>query len=67
MVRLQAAIVPYQARLLLQVHDELVLEAHPQHLEIIKATIQTVMESALPLSVPLVAEVHTGENWMTAK
>jgi DNA polymerase I len=73
MVRLQAAIAahqesaPYQARLLLQVHDELVLEVHPQNIEIVKTSIQTVMEGALPLSVPLVAEVHTGENWMTAK
>jgi DNA polymerase I len=73
MVRLQQAIAmhqasaPYQAHLLLQVHDELVLEVHPQDLEAIKAIIQTVMETALPLTVPLVAEVHTGTNWMTAK
>jgi DNA polymerase I len=67
MVRLQKAIAPYQAHLLLQVHDELVLEVHPQHLEAVKTTIQTVMEAALPLNVPLVAEVHAGANWMTAK
>jgi DNA polymerase I len=67
MVRLQKAIAPYQARLLLQVHDELVLEVHPQDLETVKTTIQTVMEAAVPLSVPLIAEVHTGVNWMTAK
>lgn len=67
MVRLQKAIAPYQARLLLQVHDELVLEAHPEHLDKVKPAIQSVMESALSLRVPLLAEVHTGPNWMDAK
>jgi DNA polymerase I len=67
MVQLQKAIIPYQAHLLLQVHDELVLEVHPQDLETVKTTVQTIMETAVTLSVPLVAEVHTGANWMTAK
>ncbi len=67
MVRLNPAIATYQARLLLQVHDELVLEVHPQDLETVKTVIQSTMESALPLNVPLVAEVHTGNNWMDAK
>jgi DNA polymerase I len=67
MVQLQKAIIPYQAHLLLQVHDELVLEVHPQDLETVKTTVQTIMETAVTLSVPLIAEVHTGANWMTAK
>jgi DNA polymerase I len=73
MVQLQKAIAPhqvsapYQAHLLLQVHDELVLEVHPKDLETVKNIVQTIMEGAVTLSVPLVAEVHTGANWMTAK
>lgn len=67
MVKLHEAIAPYDARLLLQVHDELVLEVHPHHLEPVKTKIQSTMEAALPLTVPLVAEVHVGSNWMTAK
>jgi DNA polymerase I len=73
MVQLQKAIAPhqasapYQAHLLLQVHDELVLEVHPKDLETVKTIVQTTMEGAVTLSVPLVAEVHTGANWMTAK
>ncbi|MGB8702465.1 MAG: DNA polymerase I [Thermosynechococcaceae cyanobacterium] len=67
MVQLHGAIAPYQAHLLLQVHDELVLEAHPQDLDPVKVAIRTAMETVLPLKVPLVAEVHTGPNWMSAK
>lgn len=67
MVRLHQAIAPYQAKLLLQVHDELVLEVHPQDLDTVKPLIQSTMETALTLNVPLFAEVHTGPNWMEAK
>ncbi|HEY9823949.1 MAG TPA: DNA polymerase I, partial [Stenomitos sp.] len=67
MVRLHEAIAPYQAHLLLQVHDELILEAHPSDLEAVTLAIQEAMQNALTLSVPLVAEVHTGPNWMAAK
>jgi DNA polymerase I len=67
MIRLHEALKPYQANLLLQVHDELVLEVHPSDLEVVRSLIQTTMENAVPLSIPLVAEVHSGENWMTVK
>ncbi len=67
MVQLQKALSPYQARMLLQVHDELVLEVHPTDLAAVTHTIQTTMEQALPLRVPLQAEVHSGQNWMVAK
>lgn len=67
MVQLHQAIAPFQAHLLLQVHDELVLEIHPKDLETVRTTIRTTMENALPLAVPLIAEVHTGPNWMEAK
>lgn len=67
MVRLHQAIAPYQAKLLLQVHDELVLEVHPTDLDTVKPIIQSTMETALTLNVPLLAEVHTGPNWMEAK
>jgi DNA polymerase I len=67
MVRLHQAIAPYQAKLLLQVHDELVLEVHPKDLDTVKPLIQSTMENALTLNVPLLAEVHTGPNWMEAK
>lgn len=56
-----------QARLLLQVHDELVLEAAPADLEATVALTREVMEQAVTLSVPLQVETGTGPNWMEAK
>lgn len=55
------------ARLLLQVHDELVLEAAPEALEQVLALTRETMEHAVALSVPLVVETGVGANWMDAK
>jgi DNA polymerase I len=67
MIKLQAQLATCQARLLLQVHDELVLEMPPSEWETLCPLIQTTMAQAISLSVPLVAEIHAGENWMVAK
>ncbi len=69
MVRLQheltAAGLP--ARLLLQVHDELVLEAAPEALETVRALTRRTMEQAVQLLVPLAVDTGVGPNWMEAK
>lgn len=52
-----------RARMLLQVHDELVWEAPPEEIEPLKALIQEVMPHALPLAVPLVVAIKVGDNW----
>ncbi|MFB2876146.1 DNA polymerase I [Floridanema aerugineum] len=67
MVKLHEVLRNYQARLLLQVHDELVLEVPRSEWEELQPKIRETMENALPLSVPLVVDVHVGENWMEAK
>ncbi|KZR85124.1 DNA polymerase I [Synechococcus sp. MIT S9509] len=69
MIQLQAAIEQQAlpARLLLQVHDELVLEVDPDALEPIQKLVVNTMENAVSLSVPLVAETGIGTNWMDAK
>jgi DNA polymerase-1 len=52
-----------QAKLLLQVHDELVFEADQNIAEELSKQIATVMESVVKISVPLVVEVGQGQNW----
>jgi DNA polymerase-1 len=67
MVNLHQILQEQQAHLLLQVHDELVFEIHPSAWETLQPLIKSTMESAIPLDVPLVVEIHTGPNWMDAK
>jgi DNA polymerase-1 len=55
------------ARLLLQVHDELVLEAAPGNLEEVLELTRRTMEEVIQLRVPLVVETGVGANWMDAK
>ena len=55
------------ARLLLQVHDELVLESAPEVLEEVRTLTRSTMERAVRLSVPLLVETGVGANWMEAK
>ncbi len=51
------------AQLLLQVHDELIIEAPPEELTAVEALLREEMVSAVELSVPLKVNVETGENW----
>ena len=55
------------ARLLLQVHDELVLEVAPEALEEVSELTRLTMEQAVQLRVPLKVESGVGPNWMEAK
>ncbi len=67
MIKMHELLQDYRARLLLQVHDELVFEIPPDEIEELQALIKHTMESAMSLSVPLVVDVHVGKNWMEAK
>ena len=67
MVRLHEVLQNYQARLLLQVHDELVLEVPPHEWEELQPQIRSAMESAVQLTVPLKVDVRAGQNWMETK
>ena len=56
-----------KSRLILQVHDELLIEAAREELEEVKELLKDQMENAAHLSVPLIVDMHTGENWYEAK
>ncbi len=55
-----------KTKMLLQVHDELVLEAPEEELETVTALIKKEMESAYETTVPLLVEVGVGDNWLEA-
>ena len=69
MVRVDRALreAGLQSRLILQVHDELLLECPPEEADRAAKLLQEAMEDAIELQVPLVAEVHRGANWAEAK
>ncbi|MER0122805.1 DNA polymerase I [Streptococcus sp. ZJ93] len=56
-----------RTRMLLQVHDEIVLEVPNDELAIIRSMVKDVMESAISLSVPLLADENAGKTWYEAK
>jgi DNA polymerase I len=55
-----------KSKMILQVHDELVFDAHKDELEVLKVIIEKNMKNALPLSVPVLVETNTGNNWLEA-
>ncbi len=69
MIKLQSNIksASLPARLLLQVHDELVLEVQPAALEEVEKIVRKTMEEAVSLRVPLIVETGVGNNWMETK
>ncbi|PZV15513.1 MAG: DNA polymerase I [Pseudanabaena sp.] len=67
MLRVDELLQDYQARLLLQVHDELVFEVPPDEVAELQPKIKAAMETAVKLSVKLEVDIHTGKNWMEAK
>ena len=56
-----------KTKLILQVHDELVLDAPKDEAKRAAEILKTEMENAVKLNVPLTVDVHTGENWYDAK
>ena len=55
-----------QARLLLQVHDELIVEAPDSEVDAVRRILQEEMEHVVHYSVPLTTEVGTGKTWLEA-
>ncbi len=65
MVRVQAALQArgLRARMLLQVHDELLFEVPPDEVATVEALAREIMAAALPLRVPVVVDVKAGTDW----
>ena len=59
--------LPYYAKMLLQVHDELVLEVDEAHVEEVKNILTKQMEEVMTLKIPLVVDAAIGHNWLDAK
>ena len=55
-----------QSKMILQVHDELVFDAHLDELDTLKTLVNDKMVHAMPLSVPVIVEINTGNNWLEA-
>ena len=55
-----------QSKMILQVHDELVFDAHLDELPELKSIVSEKMVNAMPLSVPVIVEMNTGDNWLEA-
>ena len=56
-----------EARLIMQVHDELIVECPEAEASRVEQLLQQEMQGVAELSVPLLAEAHTGRNWLAAK
>lgn len=57
----------HKAKMLLQVHDELVFEVPADEMDVVKTVVRNEMEHAAQLSVPLVVDMGTGANWLDTK
>jgi DNA polymerase-1 len=67
MVRCHAALAGMRSRLILQIHDELMIEAPPEEVDAVRSLLMTEMVGAWELDPPLGVEVGVGENWLAAK
>ncbi len=67
MIQIHELLKSYQANMLLQVHDELIFEVPPEEWEELKPKLESTMETAVDLIVPLKVEANAGKNWMEAK
>ena len=56
-----------KSRMLVQVHDELVLEVPDSEKKEAEAVLKETMEGIVTLSVPLIADIHSGKTWEEAK
>ena len=66
MVNLFQSLKPYKAKIILQIHDEIIVEAKEQEAEKIAALVRESMENVIKLKVPLTVNMYKGSNWLDA-
>ena len=69
MVRVHKALgdASLKAKLILQIHDELIIDTPPDEVEQVKSLLTDIMQNVMELSVPLVAEAKVGKSWFETK
>lgn len=55
-----------KTKMVLQVHDELLFDAHKDEVEDLRPMIKEIMETAMPVDVPIVVDTGVGDNWLDA-
>jgi DNA polymerase-1 len=55
-----------RSKMIMQVHDEVVIDTHLSELDKVKHIVKEAMESVAELSIPLIAEVNSANNWLEA-
>ncbi len=66
MIKIADVMKGMKSRLILQVHDELVFDAHKDELDLLSKMVKKEMEGAVALNVPIKVDVAVGDNWLKA-
>jgi DNA polymerase-1 len=56
----------FKSKMLLQVHDELVFDAHVDEVDRLKPMVENLMKTAIPMTVPIEVGMGTGKSWLEA-
>ncbi len=67
MINVNARLKDMKSKLILQIHDELIIDTAKDEIEKVKDILKTEMENAISLSVPLDVDISVGNNWMECK
>jgi DNA polymerase-1 len=67
MLTVEEKLRPLKAKMILQIHDELIIECPPSEVDQVKAILKTEMEKVAHLVVPLTVNIGVGQNWLEAK
>ncbi|HQL24677.1 MAG TPA: DNA polymerase, partial [candidate division Zixibacteria bacterium] len=67
MIRIHGRLRATRSRMILQVHDELVLDVPREELDEVREIVRDGMEQAVSLKVPIVVSLGSGPNWLDAK